>query len=241
MARRKLGFWRRFAVSVVKPPMIAMTKRTWQGMENIPATGPVIVVANHMSHADPLVLAHYIYDSGRWPAYLAKASVFEVPVVGRILRWVGQIPVHRGSVDAAKALDAAIAEIEAGGMVIIYPEGTTTKEPDLWPMRGKTGVARLWLATGAPVIPVVMWGPEKMFDPRTKKLRLKPGTPVTVIAGPPIDLSRWAGAAPTTSTLYEITDHIMLIMRDTLAEIRGGQPPALWTPATGRRGVEAEG
>jgi 1-acyl-sn-glycerol-3-phosphate acyltransferase len=241
VARRKLGFWRRFAVSLVKPPMIVMTKRTWRGMENIPATGPVIIVANHMSHADPLVLAHYIYDSGRWPAYLAKASVFEVPVVGRILRWVGQIPVHRGSVDAGKALDAAIAEINAGGMVIIYPEGTTTKEPDLWPMRGKTGVARLWLVTGAPVIPVVMWGPERIFDPRTKKLRLKPGTPVTVIAGPPIDLSRWTGAAPTTTTLYEITDHIMLNMRDTLAEIRGGEPPALWTPAAGRRGVEAEG
>jgi 1-acyl-sn-glycerol-3-phosphate acyltransferase len=241
VARRKLGFWRRFAVSVVKPPMIAMTKRTWQGMENIPATGPVIVVANHMSHADPLVLAHYIYDSGRWPAYLAKASVFEVPEVGRILRWVGQIPVHRGSVDAAKALDAAIAEIKAGGMVIIYPEGTTSKEPELWPMRGKTGVARLWLATGVPVVPVVMWGPERIFDPRTKKLKLRPGTPVTVIAGPPIDLSRWAGAAPTTNTLYEITDHIMLNMRDTLAEIRGGQPPALWTPAADRRSAEAEG
>jgi 1-acyl-sn-glycerol-3-phosphate acyltransferase len=241
VARRKLGFWRRFAVSVVKPPMIVMTKRTWQGMENIPATGPVIVVANHMSHADPLVLAHYIYDSGRWPAYLAKASVFEVPVAGQILRWVGQIPVHRGTLDAAKALDAAITEINAGGMVIIYPEGTTTKEPDLWPMRGKTGAARLWLVTGAPVVPVVMWGPERIFDPRTKKLRLRPGTPVTVIAGPPIDLSKWAGAAPTTATLYEITDHIMLNMRDTLAGIRGGHAPELWTPVTGRRGIEAEG
>jgi 1-acyl-sn-glycerol-3-phosphate acyltransferase len=241
VARRRLGFWRRFAVSLVKPPMIVMTKRTWRGMEHIPASGPVIIVANHMSHADPFVLAHYIYDSGRWPAYLAKASVFELPVAGRILHWVGQIPVHRGSLDAAKALDAAVAEIKAGGMVIIYPEGSTTKEPNLWPMRGKTGVARLWLATGAPVVPVVMWGPEQLFDPRTKKLRLRPKTPVTVEAGPPIDLSKWADATPTTSTLYEITDHIMLTMRDILARIRGGEPPALWTPAAGRRGAATEG
>jgi hypothetical protein len=91
------------------------------------------------------------------------------------------------------------------------------------------------------VVPIVMWGPEQLFDPRTKKVHLKPRTPVTVAAGPAIDLSRWAGAAPTTAILYEITDHIMLNLRDTLAEIRGSSAPDLWTPAAGRRGVEAEG
>ncbi len=117
--------------------------------------------------------------------------------------------------------------------MVIYPEGTTTKEPDLWPMRGKTGAARLALATGAPVIPVVMWGPQKIFDPRTSKISLRPRIPVTVVAGPPIDLSRWAGAAPTRATLDEMTDAIMLRLRDMLAEIRGGTPPPLWSPAAG--------
>jgi 1-acyl-sn-glycerol-3-phosphate acyltransferase len=197
-------------------------------MENIPPTGPVIIVANHMSHADPLVLAHYIYDAGRWPAFLAKASVFDVPVIGRLLLAVDQTPVSRGTADAAKALDAAIAALAAGRSVVVYPEGTTTKEPDLWPMRGKTGAARLWLATGAPVVPIVMWGPERLFDPRTKKMRPVPGTPVTVVAGPPLDLSPWSGASPTAATLNEITEHIMITLRDMLAEIRGGTPPALW-------------
>lgn len=234
MARRKLGFWRRGAVGLVKPIMIAMTRRDWRGMANIPPDGPVIIVANHMSHADPLVLAHFIYDSGRWPAFLAKASVFTVPVIGSWLRAVDQTPVSRGTVDAAKALDAAIAALTAGKCVVVYPEGTTTKEPNLWPMKGKTGAARLWLATGAPVIPVVMWGPERLFDPRTKKLRLVPGTPVTVVAGPPLDLSKWAGSAATMSTLQEITEHIMLTLRDLVAEIRGGTPPPLWSgPARG--------
>lgn len=230
MARRRLGFWRRFAVSLVKPVTTVMTRRTWRGMRHIPASGPVIIVANHMSHADPLVLAHYIYDSGRWPVFLAKASVFDVPVVGAILRAVDQTPVSRGTVNAAKALDAAIAAIKADKAVVIYPEGTTTKEPELWPMRGKTGAARLWLATGAPVVPVVMWGPERLFDPRTKKLRLMPRTPVTVVTGPALDLSRWSGAPPTAATLNEITEHIMLNLRDMLAEIRGGTPPPLWSP-----------
>ncbi|HEX6873869.1 MAG TPA: lysophospholipid acyltransferase family protein [Micromonosporaceae bacterium] len=228
MAGRRLGFWRRLAVVLVKPVMTVMTRRSWTGMSHLPATGPVIVVANHMSHADPLVLAHYLYDAGRWPAFLAKASVFEVPVVGWILRACDQTPVSRGTVDAVKALDAAVAAIKAGKAVVIYPEGTTTKEPDLWPMRGKTGAARLWLTTGAPVVPIAMWGPERLFDPRTKKARLRPRTPVTVVAGPPLDLSAWAGAAPTTATLNQITDHIMLTLRDMLAEIRGGTPPPIW-------------
>ncbi|GAA1826868.1 lysophospholipid acyltransferase family protein [Luedemannella flava] len=234
MAKRRIGFWRRFAVSIVKPPMIGLTERDWRGMEHIPSTGPLILVANHISHADPFVLAHYVYDAGRWPGFLAKESVFRLPVAGSILHKVGQIPVFRGTVDAAKALDAAVGALRAGEAVLIYPEGTITKEPDLWPMRGKTGVARLWLTTGVPVVPIAMWGPEEIFDPRTKKLRVLPRRAVTVVAGPPIDLSRWTGAAPTSANLHEITDHVMGVLRDMVAEIRGGEAPPLWSPAVGR-------
>jgi 1-acyl-sn-glycerol-3-phosphate acyltransferase len=240
MARRRLGFWKRFAVSAIKPPLTVLTRRTWRGMENIPGTGPVILVANHMSHADPLILAHFVFDAGRWPAFLAKASLFESRIAGWFFRAVGQTPVNRGSAEAARALDAAIDAVSAGDAVIIYPEGTTTKEPDLWPMRGKTGAARLWLATGAPVVPIAMWGPEQIFDPRTKKLRLRPRTPVTVVTGKPLDLSRWQGAAATAPVLAEITEFIMLALRDMVAEIRGGQPPALWHPAAGRPVADRE-
>jgi len=241
VAGRRLGFWRRFAVAAVKPPLTVVTRRDWQGMDQIPATGSAIVVANHMSHADPFVLAHYVYDAGRWPQFLAKSSLFDIPVLGRLLKAVRQIPVYRGTVDAAKALDAAIAAIRAGEIVLIYPEGTTTKEPDLWPMRGKTGVARLWLATGAPVIPIAMWGPERIFDPRTHKLRLRPRTPVTVVTGPPIDLSKWDGAPPTAANLHDITDHIMRVLREMVAEIRGGEAPELWSPGTAARDAASEG
>jgi len=225
---RRLGFWRRFAVATVKPVLWGLTKRTWSGIEHIPATGGLIIVSNHLSHADPLTAAHFVYDSGRWPQFLAKQSLFEVPVLGYLLRAVRQTPVRRGTVDAAKALEAAIEAVKRGEVVIIYPEGTTTKEPDLWPMRGKTGVARLWLATGAPVIPMVMWGPQAIFDPRTRKLKLKPRRPVSVAAGPPMDLSKWAGASPTTQVLQEITEAIMLHLRDMLVELRGGTPPPLY-------------
>jgi len=224
------------AVVVVKPQLLLLTRRRWSGMEHIPATGGAILVANHMSHADPLVCAHYVYDAGRWPQFLAKASLFQVPVLGWLLRQVHRIPVYRGPVDAVKALEAAVAAVHRGEAVIIYPEGTITRQPDLWPMRGKTGVARLALATGAPVIPIVMWGPERLFDPRTKKLRLWPRAPVTVVAGPPIDLSRWAGATPANGVLHEMTDEIMLHLRDMLATIRGEEPPALFSPRDGGGG-----
>ncbi|MGK5738820.1 lysophospholipid acyltransferase family protein [Micromonospora sp. URMC 103] len=228
MARRRLGFWPRLAAVLVKPVLTVWTRRTWRGMEHLGGDGGVILVANHLSHADPLVSAHFIYDSGRWPQFLAKASVFRVPVLGWILHRCRQIPVERGTVDAARSLDKLVAALKAGGTVVIYPEGTTTREPELWPMKGKTGAARLALTTGAPVVPIVMWGPERMFDPRTAKLSLRPRTPVTVVAGPPVDLSRFAGASPTRATLEEMTDTIMLRLRDMLAEIRGGTPPPLW-------------
>ncbi|MFC0508462.1 lysophospholipid acyltransferase family protein [Micromonospora costi] len=236
MARRRLGFWPRLAAVLVKPVLTVWTRRTWQGMEHLGRDGGVIIVANHLSHADPLVSAHFIYDAGRWPQFLAKASVFRVPVLGWILHRCRQIPVERGTVDAARSLDALVAALKAGGSVVIYPEGTTTREPDLWPMKGKTGAARLALTTGAPVIPIAMWGPEKMFDPRTAKFSLRPRIPVSVVAGPPIDLSAWAGASPTRATLEEMTDTIMLRLRDMVAEIRGGTPPPLWErPRTQRQ------
>jgi 1-acyl-sn-glycerol-3-phosphate acyltransferase len=238
VARRRLGFWRRFAVVTVKPILVVMTRRTWRGMKHIPATGPVIIVANHISHADPLILAHFVYDAGRWPSFLAKASLFEVPGLGSVLRSAGQIPVSRGTVDAARALEAA-AKVSDDRVAIIYPEGTISKQPDLWPMRGKTGAARLWMQTGAPVIPVITWGPQQIFDSRTKKLRVLRRSSVTVVAGPPVDLSAWVGAPPNAPTLQEITDHLMLTVRDLLAEVRGGTPPPLWTGAANQPAADS--
>jgi 1-acyl-sn-glycerol-3-phosphate acyltransferase len=95
-------------------------------------------------------------------------------------------------------------------------------------MRGKTGAARLALLTGAPVVPLVTWGPERIFDPRTSKLRLRPRMPVTVVAGPPVDLSRWAGSAPTKAVLEEMTETIMLRLRDMISEVRGAQAPPIF-------------
>jgi 1-acyl-sn-glycerol-3-phosphate acyltransferase len=226
VAQRRLGFWRRFAVVLILPVLKVWTKRTWTGMENIPATGGVILVPNHVSHFDPLVVAHYIYEAGRWPRFLGKASLWRVPVLGPFLRKVKQIPVERGSVEAVKSLDALVAALNEGGAVVIYPEGTTTRQPELWPMRGKTGAARLALITGAPVIPIANWGAQQVFDPRTSKFKVRMGTPVSVTAGKPIDLSRWDGAHPTRAVLDQMTETIVLDIQSLLTGLRDGDPPA---------------
>ncbi len=223
---RRIGFAPRMAVGLVKPLLIVMTKRDWTGMDRVPRSGGVIIAVNHMSEFDPFVVAHYVYDAGRWPQFLAKSSLFKIPVLGPVIRAVRQIPVHRGTIDASKALDAAIAAIGRGEAVIIYPEGTTPKKGDLWPGKGKTGIARLWLETGVPVIPVATWGAQQVFDPRVRKLRLRPNTPVTVRAGEPIDLSEFRGVAPTAPNLYAITEKIMGVLRTMVGEIRGETPPA---------------
>ncbi len=238
MEGRRLGFWRRFAVVALKSALFVLTRREWRGADRVPKRGGAILVANHCSHFDPLILAHFVYDAGRWPRFLAKAGLFTNPVLGYLLRAWQQIPVYRGTADAGRALDRAVAAIRSGKSVIIYPEGTTTRDPELWPMRGKTGIARLVHATGAPVIPIVTWGAQRVYDPRTRRLRLRPRTPVTVVVGPAIDLTAWTrpaaggsapnGAAPNGAALQAMTDAVMLRLRDMLAEARDEPAPPLW-------------
>ena len=228
------GFWLRFTEILLRPLLALFTRRTWRGQESIPASGSAIFVANHVSWADPFVIAHFLYDRPRELRILVKSGLFNAPLVGTVLRSSGQIPVDRHSRNAGDALRTAAARIRAGEAPLIYPEGTITRDPDLWPMQGKTGAARLFLATGAPVIPIVQWGAHRLHDPRTGQVRLRPRTPVAVSAGPPVDLSAYVGSPPTGAVLKEITDVIMRRLRDDLAKLRNEPAPSgpLYVPVT---------
>ncbi len=223
--RGKLGFWLRLAVCILKPLLTVFTAHEWRGRDHVPATGGVIITFNHISYADPPITAHFVYDLPRVPRFLAKESLFRMPLVGRVVGGAGQIPVYRGTAGASSSLREAKKALGRGEAVIIYPEGTVTKDPGLWPMVAKTGAARLALETGAPVIPVAQWGAQRIFDGRSKTLRLRPRTPVEIVAGPPVDLSPWAGKPITNALLREATEAIMARIRDQLAEIRGETPP----------------
>lgn len=219
--------WFRFGATVVRPILNALTKKDWQGAENLPKSGAAIVVCNHLSYVDPLTFTHFLYNNGRAPRYLGKESVFRVPIIGRVIRGAGQIPVSRESKDAVKGLEHAIAVLKAGHLLGVYPEGTLTRDESLWPMRAKTGVARLALITGAPVIPCASWGPEKVLPPYSKKLRLFPRTKISVLMGTPLNLDPWKGRESDAQAIEEVADFIMDEITKLLEVLRGEKAPAV--------------
>src|SRR6476620_169766 len=177
------------AAVILKPTLLSATSRTWIDGEKIPARGGCIVVINHISHIDPLLAAHFVYDHGRLPRYLAKSGLFKNKTLGGVLRAAGQIPVERLCKNAIGAFDAAVQAVRDGECVIVYPEGTLTRDPNLWPMTGKSGAARIALATGAPVIPVGQWGAQELLAPYAVKPDLFPRKQITMHVGEPVDLS----------------------------------------------------
>jgi len=214
------------AVAILKPAMIAALKREWIDGEKIPATGGCIVVLNHVSHLDPIAAAHIIYDHGRSPRYLAKSGLFTMFFVGTILRGARQIPVERMSADAVGAFDAAVEAVRAGEVVVVYPEGTITRDPEGWPMRGKTGAARIALETRAPVIPMGQWGVQDLLPAYSSKLRPFPRKSVHVKVGDPVDLSDLYDRELGPDVIKEATDRIMAAITVLVEELRGEQAPA---------------
>ena len=216
----------KLGAGVLIPILSALTKRDWRGGENIPQSGPVIVVSNHISYADPLIFTHFLYRNGRAPRFLGKASVFKIPVIGKIIAGSGQIPVERETENARFALQHAIAFLESGHCLGVYPEGTLTRDPNFWPMRAKTGIARLAIITQAPVIPCAQFGAQEVLPRYGKLPRFWRRTQVSVWAGKPLEFSRWKGKEEDPEALREATEYVMSAVTRLLEEIRGESAPA---------------
>jgi 1-acyl-sn-glycerol-3-phosphate acyltransferase len=207
--------------------MRLMTKKDWHGAEHLPKEGGFIAVSNHVTYADPLTFAHYLYNNGCPPRFLAKDGLFKAPVIGWILRALDQVPVHRGTTKAKDAVNAGLAFLERGDMIALFPEGTLTRDPDLWPMVARTGAARMALESGVPVIPVAQWGAHRLLGRYSKWLKPIPRKKVTIVAGPPIDLDDLKGPHPTKRVLREATDRIMATLTTMVEELRGEKAPAV--------------
>lgn len=230
------GLGYRVVAGIIRSSMNLLMSKEWRGLENFPDSG-FIAVANHVSEIDPMPVGHAIYQGGHTLHFLAKESLFKVPGLGRMLSSLGQIPVSRGERTAiGQSLEAAAEVLSQGGAIVIYPEGSLTRDPDLWPMRAKTGAARLALRTGAPVIPVTHWGVNHFLPPYSRRPRLLPRKKYTLQVGEEVDLSDLRQKPLTRTVLAEATQRIEAALTAGVAELRGEAPPEyIWDRAVNQR------
>ncbi|MBB5894035.1 lysophospholipid acyltransferase family protein [Kutzneria kofuensis] len=238
MRKEKGGPWIRMCAIVLYPTVKLLARRVSTGPK-LPRHGGVLLVMNHVSHLDPVFDAVLVHNNERVPRFLAKSSLWKIPVLGKIMAGAGQVPVFRGTADAKESLRAANEGLEQGKLLVIYPEGTITKDPDGWPMASRTGVARLALANDVPVIPAARWGTRAILDKYNKKFRPFPRKTVTTIFGEPIDLSAYRDQPVTTQVLREVTDLLMERVKELLEQARGEQAPAgFYSPARAKQNGE---
>jgi 1-acyl-sn-glycerol-3-phosphate acyltransferase len=245
MSRQERSYspgWRFVAGRGLQILLHALMKHEQQGRQYLPREGGVILAPNHLSYADWGAVAIYSYEAGRFPVFLIKSSVFNVKVVGPFLRILGQLPVYRNRGDAALVLKSAETALRDNQCLVVYPEGTASRDPGLWPMVAKTGAARLALKTGVPVIPVAHWGAQDVLPYGTSKPHLFPRRKVRLVAGPPVDLSAFAGKPLTATTLREATAVIMADVTALLAGLRQETPPAVaFDPDAAKKAVGSAG
>jgi 1-acyl-sn-glycerol-3-phosphate acyltransferase len=191
--------------------------------------GPLILAANHLSPFDPIALAAACHARRLAPRYLATGGLFRAPVVGAVMRHWGHIPVHRGTTEVARAIPDTAAALAAGAVVLVYPEGRITLDPELWPERGKTGVARLALTTGVTVVPVSQWGTHEVVPYRAPRglLRALPGTVrrrpvIRVHFGAPVELGGLVSGS--AGHAQRGTDRILDAITTGLMPLRADEP-----------------
>jgi 1-acyl-sn-glycerol-3-phosphate acyltransferase len=226
VGRERGGVWIGFCAVFFYPIGWLSGRPRFQGLEHIPRSGAVILAANHISHIDPIYSALAVHLAGRVPRFLAKDSLWRVPGLGFLLRHTDQIPVFRGTSDAQASLRDGTAALEHDKSLIVYPEGTISRDPEHWPMQPRTGIARLALGSDAAVVPMVHWGTQQVLDGYRKRYRPLPRTTVTVRCGEPVDLSAYRDHPVDAALLREVTDLVMGRVRDLLADVRAEPAPA---------------
>jgi 1-acyl-sn-glycerol-3-phosphate acyltransferase len=214
----------RILVWTIRPLFLVLTKRDWRGFEKLPKDSGYVIAPNHVSHLDPFFFAHALVEHGITPRFLGKDTVWNYPVLGWIVKHAEQIPVYRGTQGAAESLRAAVASVEQGRPVIIYPEGTITRDPQMWPMTGRTGAVRVALTTGKPLFPLMQWGPNEILPPYTRIPMILPRKTMHVWVGDALDLSEFVGRELTEELLHTATDQLMDAITAMQADLRRTRP-----------------
>ncbi|MBB5846675.1 1-acyl-sn-glycerol-3-phosphate acyltransferase [Mobiluncus mulieris] len=209
--------------------LILLMRREYQGAENLPKRGGFIAVSNHVTELDSVTFGHFLLANHVSVRIMVKETMMHWPVVGFCAKHSRMIPVFRESAQAKDSLIAARAALQVGEVVGMFPEGTLTRDPGLWPMKPRTGAARLALETRVPVIPVAQWGAHRTLEPYGK-WRFPPRGRVRVIAGPPVDLADLYGRFDDHEAITEAAGRISQALTGLIAQMRPGETPPekLW-------------
>lgn len=154
-----------------------------RGREHVPRNGPVLLASNHVSFVDPLFLLWVGERTHRKVRFLAMSELWKVRGLRFFLKHTGQIPVPRGTAGAGTSLTRAVSALKRGECLAVFPEGGISPTLELRP--AKTGIARLAGLTGAPIVPIGLWGGQRVY-PKGHPRRLRPGVAVSIVAGPPV-------------------------------------------------------
>ncbi len=205
IAGRELQEWTR---PFMRDELIPFARFEFEGLENIPADGPAILVFNHRSYFDPAAMGLIAAKANRSVRSLGKKEVFDVPLVGRLLKGIGGLRVDRGT-GSDEPLEAAAEALRGGEALMMAPQGTIPRGPAFFDpvLKGRWGAARLAAMTHAPVIPVGLWGTERVW-PRSSRLPLPPtgGRPlITVNVGGPVELGYEDPDADTVAIMEAIS------------------------------------
>lgn len=219
---------------IVRRILIIFLRTFWRwrfmDLHKIPADGPVLIAANHISYFDPLCHALCVDTAGRIQRIFAKAELFKNPVLRRILLGCRMIPINRGSKETGP-VQVAIEALREGSVIVVYPEATTSKNPDLMPMPGKTGIARIALEAQVPVVPVAVWGSQWVIPPGAKMLSRKSFRKlITMKIGDPIRLDELYGRQEDPEARRDATDRVMKELERLVTDLHGIHPRGAEVP-----------
>lgn len=213
--------WYEAVHALLRPPLATWFRWRYEGLERVPREGPLLIAANHISYLDPLAMGLMLVRIGRRPRFLAKSELFRNPVLAAVLRGARQIPVERGS-GSASPLRSAVQALRRGEAVVVYPEATVTRNADFTPMRGKTGVARLAVESGTPVLPIAVWGSAPVWQ-RGRRRDLRFGRPIWMKVGEFRDLATF-GDLDDLTAMRSATDAVMDDLSGLVADLRRRYP-----------------
>lgn len=205
---------------ILKPWLKVWFRWRIEGADNIPGHGPAILAVNHIAYLDPFAAAYVVDHRKRRPRFLAKSELFQDKKIAWVLEGCRQIEVRRGTATAPMALDKALDALARGEIVVVFPEGTITNDPDLNPMTPKTGAARLALESGAPLLPCAVWGTQNIW-PKGYAKHWRPRQLVLVRVGPPLDVS---GDPRSRAAWAEVGEKLMSAISNLLSGLRNDLP-----------------